>query len=152
MKYSKLLFLSMSLFLILASLVWQAGVTPPAQAGPGLPPRETPTPARSGDDDDDDAGSASPVGAYISLQAGGVPAGAWSVVQWQDSAGNWHEVEGWRGSAANSSRWWVHPKDFGTGPFRWLVTTEPGGTVLKVSEPLSLPSGANETTLVTVEQ
>jgi len=151
MKYPKLLFLITSLFLALAGLVWLAGVTPPVQAGAGLPPRETPTPASPGEDDDDDAGATSPVGAYISLQAGGVPAGAWSVVQWQDSAGNWHEVEGWRGLAANSSRWWVHPKDFGRGPFRWLVTTGPAGIVTKISPPFYLPTGANETTLVTVE-
>ena len=68
-----------------------------------------------------------------------------------NSAGNWRVVEGWRGPAANSSRWWVHPKDFGTGSFRWLVMAGPEETVLKVSDPFYLPTGANETTWVTVE-
>jgi hypothetical protein len=90
------------------------------------------------------------VGAYIELVGSDVPAGAWGVVQWQDSAGGWHNVEGWQGLMVNSSRWWVHPKDFGTGPFRWAVLNAPGGAVLKVSEPFQLPTGANETTLVTV--
>jgi hypothetical protein len=48
---------------------------------------------------------------------------AWTVVQWQDSAGAWHDVEGWRQVVEETAvvRWWVAPKDAGTGPFRWVA-------------------------------
>jgi len=79
------------------------------------------------------------------LQVTGALADAWSVVQWQDFAGGWHDVEGWRGSLgqAGTRRWWVAPSDFGTGPFRWVVTQGPGGAILWSSEPFSLPSVEN---------
>jgi hypothetical protein len=134
--------------LIIGLLALAAQTPSAAYAGAGLPPRATPVPPPP--DDDKDRGGP-PVGAYIELAASDAPAGAWAVVQWQDSAGGWHDVEGWRGSLANSRRWWVHPKDFRTGPFRWQVTAGPDGTVLKVSEAFHLPSGANETSLMTVE-
>jgi hypothetical protein len=120
----------------------------PAQADAGLPPRATPVPTRHGGDDDRDR---APAGAAIELQVSGVPAGAWSVVQWQDRAGNWHAVEGWQGALEGGARrWWVAAKDFGSGPFRWAVTQGPGGSVLGVSQPFALPGAANETLRVTV--
>lgn len=148
MSYPKYLTLSLTLIALVVGM-WLLAVQtpPPAYAGAGLPPRDTPVPPPPDDKDKDGP----PVGATIELIAPDAPAGAWTVVQWQDSAGGWHDVEGWRGSLANSHRWWVHPKDFGTGPFRWVVMVGPGGTVLKVSEPFHLPNGANETTLMTVE-
>lgn len=148
MQPSRILFLILSLFLALASLVWLAGVTTPVQAGATLPPRELPTPEE--DDDDDDNGPASPVGAYISLQAGAVPAGAWSVVQWQDSNGDWQMVEGWQGPAASNTRWWVAAKDFGRGPFRWAILSGPGGAVLEASSPFTLPQQPNETVFTSI--
>lgn len=46
----------------------------------------------------------------------------WTVVEWADTQGAWHEVTGWRGTPANGVvRWWVEEKDFGKGPFRWVV-------------------------------
>ena len=86
-------------------------------------------------------------GAYLELHVSGAPSGAWSVVQWQDSAGGWHNVDGWVSSldARGSQRWWVAAKDFGQGPFRWVVIQKPGNMELGVSEPFSLPTGANET-------
>jgi hypothetical protein len=139
-------FLFMALVMGLFGLIlWPALV----QAGTSLPPRDpaTPTP---GPDRDKGKDKAKPVGAYIELQTPVGAAGAWSVVQWQDSAGGWHDVEGWRGplSDANNRRWWVAAKDFGTGPFRWAVTQGPGGPLLGVSAPFNLPGGANETVQV----
>ena len=124
-----------------------AGVllSPPAWADSGLPPRDVPTPGPNNDDKGGSGGR--PVGAYIELQA---LAGAWIVVQWQDSAGGWHDVEGWRGSVANSSRWWVHPKDFGTGPFRWVVMQSVDGAVVGTSEPFRLPGEANQVVQVEI--
>ena len=73
------------------------------------------------------------------------------MIQWQDSVGDWQDVDGWQGTLNNNyRRWWVAAKDFGTGPFRWLVTRGPGGEVLGTSEPFNLPAGANQVILVQV--
>ena len=140
--YQPMLWLSL-IVLMLGTAVTLAGLPTPAQAGSSLPPRK---PTSTPGPDKEDKSNHSPVGAYIELQA---PGGSWAAVQWQDSAGNWHEVEGWRGSLPASARWWVAAKDFGKGPFRWAVTQEPGGRVLGLSAPFYLPGAANETLGVT---
>lgn len=118
-----------------------------------LPSLNTPTPTSGASDgkDSKDSDHTSPI-AYIELYVQPAPAGAWSVVQWQDSAGNWHDVEGWRGSLADSGiqRWVVEAKDFNTGPFRWVVTQGPSGSVAGGSSAFNLPAGANETVQVRV--
>ncbi len=125
----------------------------PVLAESGLPDRNPPPPADDGGRDD-----RGPVGTYIELAAP-EHAGAWSVVQWQDVNGNWHDVEGWRGTLDSSGyiRWWVAAKDFGTGPFRWVITgaaeasvadewsTGGSGSLFQAdtsSVTFSLPSGA----------
>jgi hypothetical protein len=128
---------------ILWGLFWPVAQV---QAGPSLPPRNDPRPTTQPDDgrknDDDDA----MVGAYIELHVQPNQANLWAVVQWQDHAGNWHDVSGWRGAleAGDYQRWWVAPKDFDTGPFHWLVTQGPGGPALGISQPFSLPVTAGE--------
>jgi len=116
-----------------------------AQAG-GLPPREAPAPRPGGEgkNDKDDP----PAGATIELIVPGAPANGWAT-QWQDLSGGWHDVAGWRGHVADSSRWWVHPKDFGAGPFRWLVTQGAGGPPAGPSAPFTLPGGAGQVVRVT---
>lgn len=131
------------LVLLLGGLV---SFPPATQAGPTLPPRNTPTPAPAGGKDHHQTDK--PAGAFIELEVPPAWASAWAVVQWRSAEG-WREVDGWRGSLPESGRWWVHPKDFGTGPFRWLVTPGPGGPALGVSEPFYLPAAANETLRVT---
>ncbi len=81
-------------------------------------------------------------GAGIELRVHAAMAGLWSVVQWQDGLGGWHDVEGWRGGMDDQNRqvWWVAPKDMGTGPFRWLVLDRDGGEILATSEPFYLPA------------
>lgn len=147
--------LNFFLIALVVSLLALASQTPsPAQAGAGLPARETPVPPPPADDDKkDEAGP--PVGAYVELAAPGAPVGAWTVIQWHcpsdgRSTGGWREVEGWQGAPTNSSRWWVHPKDFGTGPFRWLVMTGPGGAEWAASASFYLPGQPNETLRVEV--
>ena len=135
---------------LLLVLLWAVQPVSTVEAGAGLPNRDTPTPKTSSDDSDDDKDD-KPIGASIelhvqNLQVQNATAGVWSVIQWQDSAGNWHNVDGWQGTLdANGFRyWWVAQKDFGTGPFRWLVTQSQDGPMLGKSAPFNLPLKANE--------
>jgi hypothetical protein len=111
-------------------------VASPVLAGGGLPDRNPP-PASSESDKTDNT----PLGAAIELTAW--PPGGLSLVQWQDANGDWQEVEGWRGTLDNAGRirWWVAAKDFGSGPFRWVVGEA-------ASEPFNLPAGAGQTVRV----
>jgi hypothetical protein len=65
----------------------------------------------------------------------------WTVVEWQDAFGDWHEVEGWRGALDEVARgegrkvWWVSLDDLGKGPFRWTVCRRPAGRPLAHSKP-----------------
>jgi hypothetical protein len=140
--------LGVSVGLTLVSLLFGLLWPPLSSAGQTLPPRDTPTatpPAKKS------GGKDKPIGAYIILQVQPAQAGLWSVVQWQDSAGGWHEVEGWRGTleAGGSIRWWVAAKDFSTGPFRWVVYSRPGNQPVS-SGSFKLPSAANETVRVEI--
>jgi hypothetical protein len=121
----------------------------PVQTG-ALPPRPEDVPSVVAGDGDDEGDQ--PVGAHIVLKAPLAPVGAWTVVQWQDSAGDWHDVEGWRGTldASGYRRWWVDAKDFGTGPFRWVVSQGADGPVLSLSPPFNLPSEAGQVLPMTV--
>ena len=129
-------------FLILAGALWLIGRPLPAQAGPGLPPRETPVPTRPPAGGRHDSLS----GAYIVLRAPSAPAGAWTVVQWQDTAGNWHDVDGWQGTleAGDQKMWWLAPDLFGKGPFRWLIYRGDRARLLAASAPFYLPDSAGE--------
>jgi hypothetical protein len=82
-----------------------------------------------------------PAVAAIKLDAPGAPATAWTVVQWQDGLGGWHDVEGWRGDLDEGQQkvWWVLSKDFNTGPFRWVVYDKRGGRVWSTSKAFTLP-------------
>ncbi len=149
-RYQPILWFIISFMFIVMLLL--NGLLTPAVSQADLPGRDTPTPVparndNDNDDDDDDDGDSRPLLAYIELFATSAPAGAWSVVQWQDPQGGWHDVEGWRSvlGSGGYQRWTVEAKDFGTGPFRWQVRQSgPEGTVLGVSEPFNLPAGANQ--------
>lgn len=140
MKNIKLL---ASAFAIVAvSLIFTLALTAavPAQDLPPRPP--TPTPERS------------PLrGAFITLRAWNASPDAWTVVQWQDALGDWHDVEGWRGrlddKGGAEKTWWVAPRDFETGPFRWLVYAEPDGELLGASDAFYLPERTGQ--VVTVD-
>ncbi len=115
-------------------------------APPALPPRPGYNPGGSGTNDnggsdDDDESNNDEVGAHIELQIQPEQVELWTVVQWQDSAGGWHNVEGWRGflEANGGKRWWVAAKDFDTGPFRWVVYQKPNGQPVATSIPFHLP-------------
>jgi len=81
----------------------------------------------------------------------------WSVVQWQDGQGNWHNVEGWQGGfdvfyhnideeiCEGRKTWWVDGDDFIKGPFRWVIYQRRKGKLLAQSELFYLPLFAGQT-------
>lgn len=132
--------LALTLVSVLFELVWPPSLT---QAGATLPPREPP---QSTSDKGDHTDNKQSLGAYIELQIQPSQVGLWTIVQWQDSAGEWRDVEGWRGNLdeGGKKKWQVAAKDFGKGPFRWIVTERPSGPLLATSDPFNLPAHANE--------
>jgi hypothetical protein len=90
----------------------------------------------------------------IQLQVLGelVPPQLWTVVQWQDGFGNWHDVKGWQGTLESGDRktWWVLAADLSTGPVRWALYENPTGALIGLSESFYLPSFAGETILAKV--
>jgi hypothetical protein len=92
------------------------------------------------------------VGGSITLRIPSAPAGLWTVVQWQDGLGGWHDVEGWQGTLVDGWQiWWVARRDFGTGPFRWAVYQNPTRNVLlAASESFNLPTSDGDLVGVTV--
>jgi len=142
------------------------------QAAPAdLPPRPTPQPTAVSDlpgrptSPPANSRSRRPTGGFITLR---VPLGApwastdapwqelWTVVQWEDRAGNWHHVEGWQGTLDEVSDgqgrkvWWVADDDLGTGPFRWMVYQRRDGRLLIRSESFHLPHRVGEVVVVEV--
>lgn len=79
-------------------------------------------------------------GATIELRASTAPAAGWSVVQWQDAQGEWHDVE----------RWWVAPADFRKGPFRWVLYETRDGEQVAISHSFDLPRSPYEIVVVAV--
>jgi len=111
-----------------------------------IPPyRPTSTPTRK-------PAARRPTGAHIVLQVDGTAARLWTIVQWMDAQGDWHDVTGWRGDLDDEHHktWWVHPRDFGTGPFRWIVLEDPHGPMLAASAPFHLPTVSRETMRVDI--
>jgi len=135
----------------LCALLLVASAMLPTQATvSALPPRPTPPPTPIVEP------AASAPGALIKLnvQPAAQPA-LWTVVQWQDRLGGWHDVEGWRGTLDEVSNgvgkkvWWVARANFDTGPFRWVIYQGPGGKLLATSGSFQLPRYEN--TMVVVE-
>jgi len=88
-------------------------------------------------------------GAYIQLNLANASRfiGATVVVQWQDSKRQWQDVPGWRSMLGTKVlKWWVSPKDFGAGPFRWVVLRNKA--IVAQSQPFTLPKRAGSTLTV----
>ncbi len=87
--------------------------------------------------------AAQPEVGTIVLKAMGAPATAWTVVQWQDGLGGWHDVDGWRGDLddgnGDQKLWAVLARNFGQGPFRWVVYVKRDGKEWGVSVSFFLP-------------
>lgn len=84
----------------------------------------------------------------------------WTIVQWRDEHGYWHDVEGWQGTLDKVVRedgqvdgiktWWLFGDLFGRGPFRWVVYKTQGGRLITVSDQFHLPDCAGATLTVEV--
>jgi hypothetical protein len=131
-------------FILLIILVMSLGWPSPAVADNPLPPRYLPK-FHHGKNE-------KPLGAYIELHPNSNQDKLWTIVQWQDKPGAWHDVTGWQGDldVGYKKVWWVALADFDKGPFRWVIYQGQGGKMLATSEPFYLPHIANETILVEV--
>jgi hypothetical protein len=90
-------------------------------------------------------------GGLIELHVQPARTGLWTLIQWQDAQGQWHDVDGWQGTVDGTSQiWWVAPRDLGKGPFRWQIYQSRGGPLLATSEAFSLPRRTGETVRVDV--
>ena len=87
----------------------------------------------------------------ITLQVLPVERGLGTVVQWQDSQGDWNDVDGWRSVLREETQSWeVYRPEFGKGPFRWVVYRERTGELAGVSKPFFLPRNGGATVRVQV--
>lgn len=114
---------------------------PTQAASPSMPPRpSTPTPTLVPPPTRSVFTSVS--GAFIHIQVVNGNRQTFTMLQWQDGEGNWHDVDGWRGTLEDGvwKRWWLPSYLFGKGPFRWLVYEHSGGELLAVSRSFDLPT------------
>ncbi len=95
--------------------------------------------------------------AHITLYVVGAPSTAWVEVEWQSPAdSSWHPVNGWQGnldytdSGAAYKQWTVASRDYGTGPFRWVVCAEEDGAVLVTSQTFKLPTDNSANLVMTL--
>jgi len=143
---------SLSTLIFLAFMLTPVVAISAQSEHPHLPPRPqpAPTPTEPRPNDADDTGA--PRGARIELLPIPPLPNLWTEVEWQDGEGQWHTVPGWRGSYNRTGRvsWFVDQKDFGKGPFRWVVTETEDGEIVGSSEPFYLPGSADEVLRVEV--
>jgi len=113
----------------------------PAQTALTLPPPSPPAtllpalPARGG---------------YFGVSVPNAQKDCWTVVQWQDSNGNWRNIDSWQGELdeRNQKLWWVAEDNFGQGPFRWMVYENRTGAALALSSPFYLPASAEQSIMI----
>jgi hypothetical protein len=115
----------------------------------------------------------------ITIHAPGAPEGAWVGVQWRDQNGRWNNVEGWQApletattamtsgmgsqtggtgsTGANAAAqnvptktFGVFERDYGSGPFRWIIYAPDGGRVFGTSNRFFLPSGGGSNVTMSV--
>jgi hypothetical protein len=121
---------------------------PTPSAVQALPPRPTPVPTA--------IPTVVPLtyarqGGLIELHVQPSQANVWTVIQWQDAKGQWHDVDGWQGALNGDSQlWWVAPADLGKGPFRWQVYQSRRGQLLAESKNFTLPGLKRETIRIEV--
>jgi hypothetical protein len=143
-----------------------------------LPPRPNPPPPPSGEEPSEPAPSGQPSapqhqrnpakGALVTLEVqfgedwpekGIQWQELWTVVQWQDQWGYWHDVDGWQGTldrvyledgqVMGAKMWWAYDSLWGAGPFRWAVLAGRAGQVMAKTDLFYLPTRGGQG--VTVE-
>jgi hypothetical protein len=129
---------------LLKPLVRSASVYAAPPPRPSVTPRPTPTATPTATNIPSPATKtpleSKPQVATLLLRVHPAQDGLWSVVQWQDASGNWHDVEGWRGTVVNGKTiWWVEQKDFDKGPYRWVVYQGNSNAPIATSQPFQLP-------------
>ncbi|MBI5879549.1 MAG: hypothetical protein HZB53_18010 [Chloroflexi bacterium] len=154
-------------FAVLRCAVWLAIVvgilataTSAMAVAPGLPPRPMP-----GDGDNGDDGGGGGMGSQIVLiihlstdDTRNLSAwrALWTIVQWQDGTGQWHDVDNWQGAPkgnpgdAYHQAYAIDERNYGKGPFRWIVRTTKGSTDAAVSQPFNLPRNTSEAVRIDV--
>lgn len=92
-----------------------------------------------------------PAGGTIILQVYAAPTNGWTVVQWQDANGGWHDVAGWHSQITDGYvGWWVDPANFSSGPFRWLLLDSLEGETLGTSDSFYLPGFVDDVVLIEI--
>jgi hypothetical protein len=130
----------------------------PVQATAGsLPPRPTlsPNPSPAPPPSKDQEGSS--IGGSIELHVPTNQIALWTVVQWQDTIGGWHTVQGWQGTldeinatGLGKKVWRVGQNEMGQKSFRWLVYESAGGRMLATSQSFDLPCCSGEVVQVEI--
>ncbi len=122
---------------------------PPLTWTPGPAPTKTPTPAPP--TATPAASRAATQSATLGLRVRGATEGMVAVVQWQDAAGQWHDVSGWQAilhpdAAGNATVSWGYPATMaGQGPFRFALYAE--GQLVATGDPFTL-GGDRWTTII----
>jgi hypothetical protein len=133
--------------LIAPAIVFAGFVSP--TSGTALPPRPTPAVTPIATPTPAPKLARKPVAAplrlsHIRLIVTPAQDGLWTVVEWQGADGAWHVVEGWQGTTqAGRKRWAVFERNFGEGPYRWVIYRAPDGEFLGTSAPFYLPNQAD---------
>lgn len=130
---SSLLFI----FLFLSLFLFSPGVfadTPPR-------PELTPTPHPTTIPVPTVAPSQSSQSAAIILTLSDPDLAYWTSVQWLDEEDEWQDASGWQSDFNENGMvvWAVAAKDYGTGPYRWVIYTEEDGTVHSTTDLFYLP-------------
>jgi len=142
--------MSAALGLLVLTLVWILWMPAPAEAMPPRPPRPTAPPTIT-PPSPDTTPQRTLIVLSLALTAGESQTHwqeLWTVVQWQDGQGDWHDVTGWRGGldefwrGVGQKTWVVEDKHLGRGPFRWSVYYQLGGALSATSQPFYLPSAS----------
>ncbi len=145
---------ALGFFLVLSLLSTAVSTAAP----PDLPPRPTVEPTATSVPLP--TAVATPIprqGGTITLQVTNGSRTMWSIVQWQDALGDWHDVEGWRGHLdertpnGQSKTWWVAPDDLGKGPFRWQIFATETGPLLTTTDPFHLPAAHGQIVTIPAE-
>ena len=138
----------------LSTILLLAGFTtmgnPPAN---DLPPRPTPVPTAVPPVEIVSAHSGEQIRLHLENDVDEIPGELWTAVEWQDpNTGDWHVVEGWRGTldTPTTQTWWVGSDQFGDGPFRWQLYANEDGELLATSESFDLPTRAGLMVVVNV--